>query len=367
MNIVNMMWAGGSPYMSIHKVHHQVLSQAGAHAHISNWLLLGGELSCGVGSTRQWNMPQRALKGRHAWRLLVPFLRRRLRRALLAAQADVLLLDGVGVARLVLPLLQQLPGVRAAILFHGETRLSRADVQLLLSVPLDRLDIAAVSQTLAQSLEQDLGRPVRTLRMALDPAAFSASLLTQDQARQTLGLPQQGQIFGAVGRLVASKGFEVLLEAFAKAHAGQPDLHLAILGEGPLRASLQARIEALGLSANVWLCGHRESLHQLYRAFDWLLVPSRAEGLGLVVQEAVMADVPVVCSDLAVFREQLAEGGGYLPVGDTQAWAQAIARCTQLDAAEVALRQRQALAPEQAWQAFQQGSAELLRGLGSAR
>jgi glycosyltransferase involved in cell wall biosynthesis len=363
MNIVNMMWAGGSPYMSIHQVHRQVLSNAGADARISNWLLLGSGLCCGLGSTREWHMPQRALKGRHLWRLLRPWLRMRLRKALAEAQVDVLLIDGIGVARLVLPLLQQIPGVRAKVLFHGRTRLNASDIRLLSALPADRLSIAAVSHTLAQSLEQDLGRPVQTLRMALEPETFRQSLMSREQARQALSLPPgNGQVIGAVGRLVESKGFEMLIEAFAKGAAEHPHMHLAIIGDGPLRASLQARIEALGLADRVHLCGHRDDLRQHYCAFDWLLVPSRAEGLGLVVQEAVMADVPVICSDLPVFREQLEGAGRYLPVGDLEAWADAISRCDACGAAALAAQQRQALAPEAAWRAFQNGSASLLRG-----
>ncbi|MNM71765.1 Mannosylfructose-phosphate synthase [compost metagenome] len=363
MNIVNMMWAGGSPYMSIHRVHRQVLSHAGTDARISNWLLLGSGLCCGVGTTREWHMPQRALKGRHLWRLLRPWLRLRLRKALAEAQADVLLLDGVGVARLVLPMLQQIPVVRAKVLFHGKTRLSASDIRLLRMLPAERLSIAAVSQTLAQSLEHDLGRPVQTLRMALDPKAFVEPLLSREQARQSLALPASaGQVLGAVGRLVDSKGFEMLIEAFAKALARQPDLQLAIIGEGPLHASLQARVDALGLAGRVHLSGHREDLQRLYRAFDWVLVPSRSEGLGLVVQEAVMAGVPVICSDLQVFREQLQDAGCYLPIADEQAWTQAIERCAEFDPVATAARQRDALAPEQAWQAFRSGSVDLLRG-----
>lgn len=363
MNIVNMMWAGGSPYMSIHQVHRQVLSHAGADARISNWLLLGSGLCCGLGSTREWHMPQRALKGRHLWRLLRPWLRMRLRKALAEAEVDVLLLDGVGVARLVLPLLHQIPDVRAKVLFHGRTRLNASDIRLLRELPAERLSIAAVSQTLAQALEQDLGRPVQTLRIALEPEAFRQSLMSREQARQALALPQtNGQVLGAVGRLVESKGFEILIDAFAKGAARHPHMHLAIIGDGPLRAELQARVYALGLSDRVHLCGHRDDLRQLYCAFDWLLVPSRAEGLGLVVQEAVMADVPVICSDLPVFHEQLEGAGCYLPVGDMDAWAEAIARCDALGAATLAARQRQALAPEAAWRAFQNGSASLLRG-----
>ncbi|MFJ4065352.1 glycosyltransferase [Pseudomonas sp. NPDC089996] len=363
MNIVNMMWAGGSPYMSIHKVHQQVLSHAGADARISNWLLLGGELCHGRGSTRVWHMPQRALKGKHLWRLLRPWLRLRLQRALKEAGADVILLDGVGVARLVLPVLQHIPEVRAKVLFHGMTRLNAGDVNLLNRLPAERLSLAAVSHTLARSLERDIGRPVQTLRMAFDPQAFTGPLLSREQARQVLALPQTtGQVLGAVGRLVESKGFEMLIEAFAKAVVHRPDMQLAIVGDGPLRTSLQARIDELGLADSVHLSGHHDELQRLYRAFDWLLVPSRAEGLGLVVQEAVMADVPVVCSDLPVFREQLQASGCYLAVGCVEAWAREIARCDSARAVAVATRQRQILAPEAAWQAFCDGSHSLLRG-----
>lgn len=363
MNIVNLMWAGGSPYMSIHKVHQQVLSHAGADARISNWLLLGGGVCLGRGSTRLWHMPQRALKGKHFWRLLRPWLRLRLCRALIEERADVILLDGVGVARLVLPMLQQIPGVRAKVLFHGMTRLNASDVSLLNGLPAERLSIAAVSHTLARSLEQEIGRPVQALRMAFDPQAFTRPLLAREQARQALALPHtEGQVLGAVGRLVESKGFDMLIQAFARGAASQPGMQLAIIGDGPLHASLREQVDRLGLSGRVHLCGHHDDLQQLYRAFDWLLVPSRAEGLGLVVQEAVMADVPVVCSDLAVFREQLQASGRYLPVGDTDAWAQAIAHCNADNALATAARQRQTLAPEAAWQAFCDGAYSLLRG-----
>ncbi|MCE6983802.1 glycosyltransferase, partial [Pseudomonas frederiksbergensis] len=88
---------------------------------------------------------------------------------------------------------------------------------------------------------------------------------------------------------------------------------------------------------------------------------SHAEGLGLVLQEAVMAEVPVLCSDLSVFREQLGDAGLYAPAGDPQAWAKAIIDCAGLPAEQVAAAQQQALAPDQAWQRFSQASRELLR------
>ncbi|MFP3526083.1 hypothetical protein SB912_26730, partial [Pantoea sp. SIMBA_072] len=82
-------------------------------------------------------MPPRALKGRHLWRLLRPWLRMRLRKALTEAKAEIVLLDGIGVARLVLPLLQNIPQVRAKVLFHGKTRLNSSDIRLLRMLPAE--------------------------------------------------------------------------------------------------------------------------------------------------------------------------------------------------------------------------------------
>lgn len=362
MNIVNVMWSGGSPFMSVHTVHRQILVHAPEGAQVCNWLLLGDGLCSGVGETRSWHLPSRVLKGRMPHRLALPWVRWRLQRALREAAADVLLLDGVGVARMLLPLLHRLPGVQAAVLFHGTTRLNAKDVRLFRQFPAERLRVAAVSATLARALEQDLGRPVRTVRIALDPRAFGQQLLGREQARQALGLSGSGPVLGAVGRLVESKGFAMLIEAFAEARARQPSAQLVILGDGELRAQLQARTEALGVADSVRFCGHRDDLAGLYPAFDWLLVPSRSEGLGLVLQEAVLSGVPVICSDLSVFREQLGEAGCYLPIGDQPCWAEAIASCATRDGAVVAREQWQALAPEQGWAAFRAGSASLLGG-----
>jgi glycosyltransferase involved in cell wall biosynthesis len=363
MSILNVMWASGAPFASTHKVHQQILSQAPASVPIETWLLQGHASECGVevGKVREWGLTSARLKGRHFWRLTRPWMRYKLQSALKTSDVRVLLLDGLGVARALLPSIEALPHLRAVLIFHGSTRLNATDRALFQRFPASRLTVVAVSQTLATSLSQDLQRPVTTLRSAFDPVAFRSVLLTREQARARLGLPVDNtSVLGAVGRLVGGKGFGCLIDAFAAALHERPDLHLVIVGEGAARAELEARIVASGLRGKILLPGHVNDVAQLYRAFDWVAMPSLSEGLGLIMQEAVMAGVPVIASELDVFREQLGDAGWYAPVEDVAAWRDAIVRAFSGCAEAIAADQYRALAPDQAWQEFSQASRTLL-------
>lgn len=363
MSIVNVMWASGAPFASTHKVHHQILSQVPATVPIETWLLQGRASECGVfvGNVREWGLSSSRLKGRHIWRLTQPWMHSRFNSAIKTSAASVMLLDGLGVARALLPIIEGLPPLRAVVLFHGSTRLNAVDRALFQRLPASRLTLVAVSQTLASSLSQDLQIPVMTLRSAFDPAAFRSDLLTREQARARLGLPLDNTpVLGAIGRLVAGKGFGCLLDAFAAALQDRPDLQLVIVGEGAIRAELESRIEASGLRGKVMLPGHLNDVAQLYKAFDWVAMPSLNEGLGLILQEAVMAGVPVLASDLDVFREQLANTGWFAPVEDVSAWRDLIVQAFNAPARMIAADQYQELAPDKAWVNFTQASRALL-------
>ncbi|MFC6339039.1 glycosyltransferase [Pseudomonas sp. CCM 7891] len=361
MSILNVMWAGGSAFASVHKVHQQILGLAEPGASVNTWLLQGNAAGCKtkVGQVREWHLSSARLKGRHLWKLLAPWMCARFRQAL-PDDVEVLLLDGLGAARVLLPVLKSLPGIRAVVVFHGSTRLRRADYKLFNRFPSSRLTLVAVSQTLARSVEHDLQVPVTVLRSAFNPVAFGTALLSREQARSWLGLPLATPVLGAVGRLVSGKGFLCLLDAFAATLVDQPDLRLVIVGEGPERAVLEARIEHLGLSDKVSIPGHLHEAATLYRAFDWVAIPSSDEGLGLILQEAVMAGVPVLVSELAVFREQLADTGWYAPIGDVGAWSQTINRALGASAERIAAAQFRALAPDQAWKDFSEATQALL-------
>lgn len=109
--------------------------------------------------------------------------------------------------------------------------------------------------------------------------------------------PIAGPFLLSVGRLSPAKGYDVLLAAFARLHVRRPDLHLAILGEGPLRGTLEAQAKALGLSDRVRFAGYVSDPFPWYRAAMALVHPARFEGLPNVVIEAMSVGLPVLVSD----------------------------------------------------------------------
>jgi glycosyltransferase involved in cell wall biosynthesis len=108
--------------------------------------------------------------------------------------------------------------------------------------------------------------------------------------RAEFGAGDDDFLVGGVGRLAWSKGFDILVRAFAA--AALPKARLAIVGEGRQRS----RLERLA-GGGVTLTGYREDAKDLYQAFDLFVCPSRTEPFGRVIVEALDAGTPVIASD----------------------------------------------------------------------
>jgi glycogen synthase len=112
-----------------------------------------------------------------------------------------------------------------------------------------------------------------------------------------IAVPFQRFVLG-LGRVVAKKGFDLLLEAFALLAPRRPDLGLVLAGDGPGRTGLAAHAARLGVADRVHFAGAlgRAEVAWAMAAADVFVLPSRVEPFGIVVLEALRAGRPVVVS-----------------------------------------------------------------------
>jgi glycosyltransferase involved in cell wall biosynthesis len=133
-----------------------------------------------------------------------------------------------------------------------------------------------------------------------------------------------GRTIAAVGRLVPQKGFDLLLEAFAKAKDAIPEWRLVLWGEGPDRTALEAQRDRLGLAGRVEMPGVTNRPGEWIAHTDVFVLSSRFEGWGLVVGEAMAAGLPVISFDCKWGPAEMIEhdrSGILVPNGDVDALA----------------------------------------------
>jgi glycosyltransferase involved in cell wall biosynthesis len=143
------------------------------------------------------------------------------------------------------------------------------------------------------------------------------------------------------GRLVPIKRVGVLLEAVAAARLTGAPLRLAVVGDGELRASLQARARELGLGEAVTFCGFRTDLRSILAACDVAVLSSENEGTPVALIEAAAAARPAVCTSVGGVPDIVRPDTGLLvDAGDVVAFGMALARL----AGDRELRRRMGLA-----------------------
>jgi glycosyltransferase involved in cell wall biosynthesis len=131
-----------------------------------------------------------------------------------------------------------------------------------------------------------------------------------------------------VGRMASVKGIPVLLDAIKRLRSTHPDLNLTVVGDGPERASFEQHARDLGIEACIDFVGYQSQAEVRKRlcATDVFVLPSFAEGVPVVLMEAMAAGVPVVATRIAGVAELVDDGrsGLLVPPGDTGALAAAI-------------------------------------------
>jgi sugar transferase (PEP-CTERM/EpsH1 system associated) len=162
-----------------------------------------------------------------------------------------------------------------------------------------------MSQDIARWLERDVGAEptrIRQLYSGVDTQRFSP---VSDRPLSAIRYPL---VLGTVGRLDPVKNQAALLQVAAKLAVRFPDLRLTIVGDGPLRASLEAQAASLGLSDRVTYTGARSDTPDLMRSFDVFVLPSINEGISNTILEAMATGLPVVAGRVGGNPELVVDG-----------------------------------------------------------
>jgi glycosyltransferase involved in cell wall biosynthesis len=192
--------------------------------------------------------------------------------------------------------------------------------------------IAAVSDTIKDRIVALGVKPgsVHVLPAAVDKTIFFPG--SRRAARGQLDIPLESKVLVWVGRMVAVKGLSTLLDAVADVSARFPELRLYLVGDGPLRRSLESRVAAAGLAARVTFTGrvaHRD-LAPYYRAADVTVLPSHWEGMPNALLESHACGTPFVASAVgAIPQLALAHQDELVAPGHTRQLSDAIVRALQ--------------------------------------
>jgi glycosyltransferase involved in cell wall biosynthesis/protein-tyrosine-phosphatase len=190
--------------------------------------------------------------------------------------------------------------------------------------------VIAVSKDMAGILRRS-GYPadrITHIHNGIDVREVRALRRRQD-VRGELGVDAKTYLIGAVGRLSPVKGHSSFLRAARLVLHKQPRAKFLIVGDGPLRAELQAMAADLRIDGACLFAGHRTDVHDLLSAMNVFVLPSLSEGIPMALLEAMALGTPVVATSVGGVPEVISHrmNGLLVRSGDERALADA---CTAL-------------------------------------
>lgn len=218
--------------------------------------------------------------------------------------------------------------------FQGYFSPAKTKMFILLERITARLSDTVITLTegLRRELSEEYGIARRSritvLPLGLDLEAFARVPRQSGDFRSAHSIAPDVPLIGIVGRLVPIKNHELFLQAAVKVRERLPNACFAIIGDGELRAELEATTARLGLTDCVRFVGWVREVAPVYSDLDALVISSRNEGTPVSVIEALSARCPVVTTAVGGLPDLLDQGalGTLVPTEDVNALADAIVR-----------------------------------------
>lgn len=153
-----------------------------------------------------------------------------------------------------------------------------------------------VSKALIEPLERASGindKPFTVIQNVINVEEIREKMLCE---AENVTVDSNCMNFVALGRLCHQKGYDIMLDTFAKACEKRGDLRLFIIGDGPDRGELEQLANQLGINDRVTFLGNRQNPYCCMKLMDAFISTSRYEGQPLNIMEAMAVGLPLYCS-----------------------------------------------------------------------
>ena len=163
---------------------------------------------------------------------------------------------------------------------------------------------------------------------------FSQSL-SKDEEDELIKFKGDSILLGANAMLTPRKGFDMVLRAMTK----NKKLKFFLVGDGKSKNDLYALAKELGILDRVFWAGYRENAFRYIPFYDIYMMPSRSEGFGLALLEAVALKCNVVASDIPIFRELFNDNEvNFFEIDNMKSLSEAIDKAMKVDKTEAAFK-----------------------------
>ncbi|MBV5330243.1 MAG: glycosyltransferase [Chlorobium sp.] len=177
-----------------------------------------------------------------------------------------------------------------------------------------------------RSVEKEFNVSGDRLVVVHNPVEKRVSTMSRATARQLFEITDDELVVGHIGGMIPQRDQATLIEAFARFNRQYSNSRLILIGDGPMRNSLEQLALKRDLGGKVEFVGYSNKIGEYLDAFDIYANPTLDEGFGIAVVEAMLTGLPVVLSDKGAHPELIENGvsGILYRGGDSDSLAQAL-------------------------------------------
>lgn len=166
---------------------------------------------------------------------------------------------------------------------------------------------------------------VYIMKNAIETDLFKFDVTIRNAKRNELNIREDCFVIGSIGRLSYQKNSDFIVDIFSEFHKKNQNSILLLVGVGDFLDLIEKKIKSYNLEGSVKLLGNRSDVNEIMMAMDLFILPSRFEGLPIVIVEAQCSGLPCIISDTITKEVSFSNNIRYLSLANTaKEWAEKI-------------------------------------------